>query len=134
MIHYCSFHHSILLWCPWAVYSKITPNSFFSDSLSSIITSDNLHLDLMSCFQSFYPINNRFNLLILLFQKNSSYTLLLHQPTLPNVVFLPCLVFSLCLPRILGFLIDEMSKFIISPGFFCYHHSSLGYFLSYFLQ
>ena len=39
--------------------------------LSSIITPDNLHYDLVSCFQSLYPVNSRFNLFILLFQKES---------------------------------------------------------------
>ena len=50
----------------------------------------------MSCFQSLYPINNRFNLVHSSFSESTfSCTLLLHQPTLINVVFLPCLVFSL---------------------------------------
>ena len=110
---------------PGAVYSKIILNSFLSDSLyttlfSPVITSDNLDLDLMSFFQSFYPINNRFNLLILLFQKE---TLILccfinHHPTLPNVVFLQCLVFSL---------MRCLNTFFLQDYRF-YLHSSLGYF------
>ena len=119
----CSLHHSILLWCPWGCIFKNNPQlilvslSFQDLILSSIITPDNLHLDLVSFFRSLYPINNTFNLFILFSKRNSPYTLLLHQPTSPNVVFLPCLVFSLMRCPNISFLQDSYS----------YLHSSLGY-------
>ena len=50
-------------------------------------------------------------------ERNSSCTLLLHQPTSPSVVFLPCLVFSLMRCPNTSFLQD-----------YCFYlHSSLGY-------
>ena len=75
--HKCSLYHSILLWCSWGSILKNNPQLFlvllsFQDLvLSSIITPDNLHLDLVSHIQSLYPINNRFNLFIPLFQKET---------------------------------------------------------------
>ena len=61
----------------------------------------------MSCFQSFYPINNRFNLLILLFQKKLFLYFVASSTSITQC----------CCPPMLGYLIDEMSKFILSPGF-----------------
>ena len=63
----------------------------------------------MSCFQSLYPINNRLTCSFFFFRKISSCTLLLHQPTSPNVVFLPCLVFSLMRCPNIFFLQDSSS-------------------------
>ena len=108
--HYkCSLYHSILLWCSWGVYSKIIPNSFLSDSLTRTLFSPALsHLIILtwlSCLASF-------------FKRNSSYTLLLPQPTLPNVVFLPYLVFSLMRCPNMSFLQDFYFNLCSSLGNF----------------
>ena len=91
---------------PGAVYSKIISNSFLSDSLSrtlfSPVLSHLIILDLMSCFKSFYAINNRFNLLI-------KKLFLYFVASSTNIT-------QCCLPPMLGLLIDEMSKYILSPG------------------
>ena len=82
---------------PGAVYSKIIPKSFLSDSVSSTLFSPAIsHLIILtwiSCLAFKAFIQSIIDLTCSFFF--SCYTLLLHQPTLPNVVFLPCLVFSL---------------------------------------
>ena len=109
----CSFHHSILLWCPWGCFSRIIPNSFLSDSLSMTLFSPVLsHLIIftsISCLAfkaliqsiidstcSFFSFKKK---LFLYFVASSTY------------------IAQCCLPPMLGFLIDEMSKYILSPGF-----------------
>ena len=86
----CSFYHSILLWCSWGCIFKIIPKSLLSDSVSRTLFSPALsHLKILtwiSCLAFKAFIQSIIG---------STYTLLLHQPTLPNVVFLPCLVSSL---------------------------------------
>ena len=118
--HKCSLHHSILLWCPWGCIFKNNPKSFLSDSVSSTLFSPALsHLIILSwitclAFKAFIQsiIGSTCSFFF------SCYTLLLHQPTLPNVVFLPCLVFSLMRYPNTSFL----------QACYFYLHSSLGYF------
>ena len=119
----CSFHHSILLWCSWGSIFKIIPNSFLSDSLSRTLFSPVLsHLIIFTwilcfAFKAFIQSIIGSTCSFFFFKRNSSYTLLLHQPTLPNAVFLPCLAFSLMRYQNTSFLQD--SHF--------YLHSSSGY-------
>ena len=107
-------------------YIQINPQlilvclSFQDLILSSIISPDNLHLDLVSCFQSLYPINNRFNLFILLFQKES-------------LLILCCFInqhHQMLSSSMLGFLIDEMSKYILLPGFSLFALTSSGFLIT----
>ena len=98
---------------PGAVYSRIIPKTFLSDSVSRTLFSPALsHLVILTWIsylaskafiQSIIGLTCSFSYS----KRNSSYTLLLHQPT-----FTQC-----CLPPMLGFLIDEISKYILSPGF-----------------
>ena len=120
----CSFHHSILLWCPWGRIFKRIHNSFLSDSLSRTLFSPALsHLIIFTwilclAFKAIIHSIIGSTCSFFFFKKKFSYTLLLHQPTLPNVVFLPCLVFSLMRCPNTSFLQD----------FHFNLHSSLGYF------
>ena len=97
----CSFHPPFCCGVPGAVYSKIIPKSFLSDSVSSALFSPALmHLIILtwiSClaYKAFIQSIIGLTCSFLFFKKKLSYTLLLHQPTLPNIAFLPCLVFSL---------------------------------------
>ena len=109
---------------PGVVYSIIIPKPFLSDSVSSASFSPALldliiltwisHLAFMSFIQSIIGLTCSF----FFSKRNFSYTMLLHQPTLPNVVFLPCLVFSLMRYPNTSFL----------QACYFYLDSSLGYF------
>ena len=121
--HKCSLYHSFLLWCPWFVYSKIIPNSFLSDSLSRTLVSPALsHLIIFTwilCL-AFKPL---IQLIIdstcpfFSFKKKLFLYLLLHQPTLLNVVFLPFLVFSLMRYPNTSFLQDSHFYLYFSLGY-----------------
>ena len=109
---------------PGAVYSKLIPGSFLSDSVCRTLFSPAIsHLIILtwiSClaFKAFIQSIIGSTCSFFFSKRNPSYTLLLHQPTLPNVVFLPCFIFSLMRYPNTSFLQD------------ChfYLHSSLGYF------
>ena len=122
MIHHCSgsfhdhykcfFYHSMLLWCSWGCIFKKISNSFLSDSLSRSLFSPALsHLIIITwishlAFKAFIQSIIGSTCLFSFSKRNSSYTLLLHQKKITQI----------CLPPMLGFLIDEMSKYILSPG------------------
>ena len=99
--HKCSLQHSILLGCSWGCIFKNNPKSFLSGSVSNTLFSPALSLLIIltwiSClaFKAFIQSIIGLTCSFSFSKRNSSYTLLLHQPALPNVVFLPCLVFSL---------------------------------------
>ena len=121
--HKCSLYHSIQLWCSWGCILKNNPNSFLSDSLSRTLFSPALsHLIIFTwilclAFEAFIQSIIGSTCSFFFSERNSSCTLLLHQPTSPNVVFLPCLVFSLMRRPNTSFLQDS-----------CFYlHSSLGY-------
>ena len=139
MIHHCSCSsitvtnalsttHSVGVFL--GLYTqKIIPNSFLSDSLSRTLFSPALsHLIIFTwilclAFKAFIQSIIGSTCSFFFFRKNSSCTLLLHPPTSPNVVFLPCLVFSLMRCPNTSSLQDSYS----------YLHSSLDILLSYFL-
>ena len=99
--HKCFLYHSILLFCPWGCILKNNPNSSLSDSLSRTLFSPALsHLIIFTwilclAFKAFTQSIIGSTCSFFFLRKKPSCTLLLHPPTLPNVVFLPCLVFSL---------------------------------------
>ena len=109
----CSFHHSILLWFTGAVYSKIIPNAFLSDSLSRTLFSPALsHLIIftwISChaFKAFIQSIIGSTCSFFFFKKK---LFLYFVASSTNIT-------QCCLPPMLGFLIDDMSKYILSPDF-----------------
>ena len=97
---------------PGAVYSKIIPKSFFSDSFSRTLFSPALsHLIILtwiSCLAFKASIQSIIGLTYsFFFFKKKLFFYFIASST--NIT-------QCCLPPILGFLIDEMSKDILSPG------------------
>ena len=109
----CSVYHSILLWCSWAKYSKIIPKSSLSDSFSRTLFSPALpHLIILTwtlclAFKAFIHsiIGSACSFF---FSKKKLFFYFVASST--NIT-------QCCLPPMLAFLIDEMSKYILSPGF-----------------
>ena len=98
---------------PGAVYSKIIPNSFLSDSLSRTLFSPALsHLIIFTwilclAFKAFIQS---------IIGSTCSFFFFRKKPFLYFVASSTNIT-QCCLPPILDFLIDEMSKYILSPGF-----------------
>ena len=123
--HKCSLYHSIMLWCSWGCILKNSPQTLscltllsrtlFSPALSHlIIFTWILCLAFKAFIQSTIGSTCSFFFFI---KKLFLYFVLLHPPTSPNVVFLPCLGFSLMRCPNKSFLQDSYSCL----------HSSLGY-------
>ena len=111
--HKCSLHHSILLWCSWGCILKNIPNSFLSDSLSRTLFSPALsHLIILTsilglAFKAFNQSIIASTCSFFFFRKK---LFLYFVASSTNIT-------QCCLHPMLGFLIDEMSKYILSPGF-----------------
>ena len=109
----CSFHHSILLWCPWGCIFKKIPNSFLYDSLSRTLFSPALSYliifawILCLAFKAFIQSIIGSTCSFFFFKKK---LFLYFVASSTNIT-------QCCLPPMLGFLVDEMSKYILSQGF-----------------
>ena len=107
--HKCSFHHSILLSCTWDCILKNNP---LSDSLSRTLFSPALsHLIIFTwilclAFKAFIQSIIGSTCSFFFFKKK---LFLYYVASSTNIT-------QCCLPPMLGFLIDEMSKYIFSPG------------------
>ena len=109
----CSLYHSILLWCSWDCILKNNPQLFlvllsFQDLvLSSIITPIIFTWILCLAFKAFIQSVIDSTCSFFFFRKK----LFLY------FVALSTNITQCCLPPMLGFLNDEMSKYILSQGF-----------------
>ena len=110
--HKCSLHHSILLWCPWGCIFQNNPQIILSDSVSSTSFSPALsHLIILtwiSCldFKAFIQSIIGLTCSFFFFKKK---LFLYYVASSTNIT-------QCCLPLMLGFLIDDISRYILSPG------------------
>ena len=111
---------------PRAVDSKIIPNSFLSDSLSRTLFSPALsHLIILtwiSClaFKAFIQSIIGSTCSFFFFNKKLFFYFVASSTNITQC----------CLPLMLGFLINEMSKYILSPGFLLLSSFFFGIFFS----
>ena len=109
--HKCSLYNSILLWCSWGCILKNNPQ-FLSDSRSRTLFSPALsHLIIFT-----WILCLAFKAIILSIIGSTCSFFFFRKKLFLHFVASSTNITQMCLPPMLGFLIDEMSKYILSPG------------------